>query len=244
MAIKSYIPHIPFYLQDKLLKIGIDSLAKLLNSNYLIVFQQLKQLYPSLNYNTLFDLYCLVNGLPLNSLNYQQKFQVKLAYAHLLPHYTPLPQISINKYLQLALNEATTTTNNNEVPIGAVIVKNDQVIATGTNQTISCSDITQHAEIVAITRAAKILGTHRLSECDLYVTIEPCLMCVGAILHSRIRRLIFGALEPKTGAVISQYRALNNINTNKHTEAIGPIDNDLYAKALQQFFSYKRIPNL
>ena len=129
---------------------------------------------------------------------------------------------------------------NNEVPIGAIITRNKEVIATGYNQTLNQQKSTKHAEIVALEKATQIIGSHRLNECDLYVTVEPCLMCCGAIIHSRIRRLIFGATENKTGAVISQYQVFNNLTVNHHTEVIGPINQKLYSTQLREFFKQKR----
>lgn len=229
---------IPLYLQAKLAGIGISNCEQLFSYNSLEVFQRLKALYPQINYKFLFDLHCLEHNLPVNSLNTAQKEQLKAAYNKLPPRHAPLAHAVIDHYLQVAQCIATSIAH--EVPIGAVVVKNNKIIAYGSNQTITTDDITRHAEIVALTHAANIIGTHRLEGCDLYVTIEPCLMCAGAILHSRIRRVIFGAIEPKTGAVVSQYKVFNNTAVNKHTEVIGPIDNNLYSKELQQFFAQKR----
>ena len=235
MPIKSSLP---FYLQQKLHQFGINDVNSLCKRDYLHVFQWLKDVYPSVGYRALFDLHCLVNQLPLNSLNQEAQRQLKSSYKQLLPQHAPLALTTITKYLDMARLMVTTGTH--EIPVGAIIVKDNEVISFGTNQTITNNNITHHAEIVAITNAANKLGNHRLNECDLYVTIEPCLMCVGAIIHSRIKRLVFGAIEPKTGAVISQYQALNNISVNKHTEAIGPVDNNLYAQDLQLFLRAKR----
>ena len=99
-------------------------------------------------------------------------------------------------FMREALQMAEFAQTAGEVPVGAVLVSGDKIIASGFNQSISTCDPTAHAELVAIRSAAKKLSNYRLADCDLYVTIEPCAMCVGAILHARVRRVIFGALEP------------------------------------------------
>ncbi|MBP9742925.1 MAG: tRNA-specific adenosine deaminase [Burkholderiales bacterium] len=229
---------IPLYLQAKLESIGISSCEQLSSYDSLEIFQKLKALHPQINYKFLFDLHCLGHNLPFNSLNAAQKEQLKAAYNKLPPRHFPLDAATIDHYLKITVEIADDIPN--EVPISALIVKNNKIIAWGKNQTITANDITRHAEIVAITQAARVIGTHRLDGCDLYVTIEPCLMCAGAILHSRIQRVIFGAIEPKTGAVVSQYQVFNNSAVNKHTEVIGPVDNALYSMKLQKFFAQKR----
>lgn len=232
---------IPFYLQAKLAKLAILNIVELRQLDYLKVYRWLKLLYPSLGNNVLYDLHCLSNGLALNSLNKEQQHFVFSQYKQQLPSYPPLAKNIIDGFLHQTLELSRYAITSNEIPIACIIVKNGVVIGRGYNQTRAHKQITGHAEILAIHEAASSLGTHRLTECDLYVTIEPCLMCVGAIMHSRIQRVIFGALEPKTGAIISQYRALDNFIVNKHTEAIGPIDNELYAEPLQEFLRAKRI---
>ncbi len=229
---------LPVYLQNKLKSLRINSLEELQKYNYFLIFQWLRDIYPSMGFRVLFDLYCLSHNQSLNTLDPEIKAKLKLTYKSLPPHFAPLPKDEIKKFMQIAL--AIARESDNEIPIGAVVVKDSQVIGWGNNQTIKTNDITAHAEIVAICDASKTLGNYRLDECDLYVTIEPCLMCSGAIINSRIRRVIFGAQEPKTGALISQYKILNNTNINKHTEAIGPIDNDLYSAPLRDFLKQKR----
>ena len=165
---------------------------------------------------------------------------VLTSYKKLCPSYVPLPEIIIDRYLGLAMDHAKIALDYNEIPIGTVIVKDDEVIACGYNQTLTSCNIIKHAEIVALEHAQKILHNHRLIDCDLYVTHEPCLMCMGAILHSRIKRVIFGTVEPKTGAIVSQYQVLKNAAVNHQTEAIGPINTKYYNKYLREFLKSKR----
>ena len=102
-----------------------------------------------------------------------------------------------NDFMQLALASAIQAAREGEVPVGAVVVLGGEVIATGRNAPIDGHDPTAHAEIMALRAAAKVLGNYRLPECELYVTLEPCAMCSGAMLHARLKRVVFGALDPK-----------------------------------------------
>jgi tRNA(adenine34) deaminase len=107
------------------------------------------------------------------------------------------------KLMKAALAEAVKAAGRGEVPVGAVIVRDGRIVARGSNRPIGSSDPTAHAEIVALRKAAKRAGNYRLPDCDLYVTVEPCAMCLGAIVQARVRRLVFGAPDPKAGAVMS-----------------------------------------
>lgn len=107
------------------------------------------------------------------------------------------------KLMRAALAEAAKAADRGEVPVGAVVVRSGLIVARGSNKPIRSSDPTAHAEIVALRRAAKKTGNYRLPDCDLYVTVEPCAMCLGAVVQARVRRLIFGASDPKAGAVRS-----------------------------------------
>ncbi|HDT14182.1 MAG TPA: nucleoside deaminase [Candidatus Aminicenantes bacterium] len=109
-------------------------------------------------------------------------------------------------FMRVALAEAAKAAASGEVPVGAVVVCGGKVFARGANRPIAASDPTAHAEIVALRRAARRRGNYRLPDCDLYVTVEPCAMCLGALVQTRIRRLVFGAPDPKAGAVSSTMR--------------------------------------
>ena len=136
-----------------------------------------------------------------------------------------------------ALEVARSATRTGDVPVGAIVITDDGVvIGRGFNEREANNDPTAHAEIVAILAAQQCLQNYRLNECDLYVTIEPCLMCSGAIINSRIKRVIFGACEPKTGACLSQHQVFNNKKTNHHTEVIGPINQSYYSRLISNFF--------
>ncbi|MDD3702542.1 MAG: tRNA adenosine(34) deaminase TadA [Caldicoprobacterales bacterium] len=139
-----------------------------------------------------------------------------------------------------ALAEAQKAYQLDEVPIGAVVVKNGEVIGRGHNLRESKKDPTLHAEIIAIRQAAAVLGGWRLTDCDLYVTIEPCPMCAGAILQARIRRLIFGARDPKAGCAGSLYNLLEDTRFNHRTEVTEGILKDSCSLIIKEYFRQKR----
>lgn len=145
-----------------------------------------------------------------------------------------------NHWMQQALALAEKARAINEVPVGALIVLNDQVISEGHNQPITQNDPTAHAEIVALRKAAITLNNYRLIDTTLYVTLEPCMMCVGAMIHSRVKRVVFGALEPKAGAIVSRMTLLNQSFLNhqiSHTSGILAHECGLI---LSNFFKEKR----
>jgi tRNA(adenine34) deaminase len=127
-----------------------------------------------------------------------------------------------------------------EVPVGAVLVRGDDVIAQGFNHPIGAHDPSAHAEMVALRAAAQTLSNYRLPGCELYVTLEPCLMCAGAIMHARIARVVYGARDPKTGACGSVVDAFANPQLNHHTTVIGGVLEDECGDALRAFFAERR----
>ncbi len=143
-------------------------------------------------------------------------------------------------FMALALQEAQVAAAKGEVPVGAVVVKDGVVIAVGHNSPIVDHDPTAHAEIVALRAAAKALGNYRLEDCELFVTLEPCAMCAGAMLHARLKRVVFGAAEAKTGAAGSVTNLFTNIALNHQTEIEGGVLADEASVMLQDFFQNKR----
>jgi tRNA(adenine34) deaminase len=142
--------------------------------------------------------------------------------------------------MSAALKEAEEACKTNEVPVGAVIVRNDTIIARAHNQIEMLQDPTAHAEIVAIGAAANHLGTWRLSGCTLYVTLEPCPMCAGAIVLSRLERLVFGAFDPKMGACSTIYNIVQDERLNHRVELISGILEEDSRILLREFFAKKR----
>jgi tRNA(adenine34) deaminase len=153
----------------------------------------------------------------------------------------PAPQIDADEtMMRLALDQAHNAWALAEVPVGAVLVKDGQMIATGFNQPIGNSDPTAHAEIQAMRAAAELLGNYRLSHCTLYVTLEPCAMCAGAMQHARIRRLVFGANDPKTGACGSVVDLFAEPKLNHHTQVRGGVLAVESGELLSKFFAERR----
>ena len=146
-------------------------------------------------------------------------------------------------YMQQALELARAAAKNNEVPVGAIIVKDGVVIGCGGNAPIGMHDPTAHAEIVAMREAAAHLGNYRLIDCTLYVTLEPCAMCCGAIQHARIARLVYGASDPKTGACGSVINLMTEPKLNHHTEVIDGILAEECGAVLTDFFRQRRLNN-
>ena len=127
------------------------------------------------------------------------------------------------EFMQLALDLATQAALNGEVPVGAIVVKDGVVIGRGSNAPVGLHDPTAHAEIIAMREAATYLGNYRLVDCTLYVTLEPCAMCSGAVQHARIARLVYGASDPKTGACGSVVNLMSEPKLNHHTEVLGGV---------------------
>ena len=143
-------------------------------------------------------------------------------------------------YMRHALELAKQGEALGEVPVGAVIVKDDQIIGEGFNQPISSCDPTAHAEVVALRDAASRIENYRLSGCTLYVTIEPCTMCAGSLIHARIKRLVFGAMEPKSGVVGSNDNALLLPHFNHSIETVSGVLADECSAIMSGFFAARR----
>ncbi len=143
-------------------------------------------------------------------------------------------------FMALAQTAAEEARAAGEVPVGAVLVKGDKVIARGFNHPIGAHDPSAHAEMVALRAAAQAVENYRLPGCELYVTLEPCLMCAGAIMHARIARVVFGARDPKTGACGSVVDAFANPQLNHHTTVTGGVLEQECGAALKSFFAERR----
>jgi tRNA(adenine34) deaminase len=143
-------------------------------------------------------------------------------------------------FMRAALDEARRALEAGEVPVGAIVVLDGQIIGRGFNQPISANDPTAHAEIVALRAASRARGNYRLVGTTLYVTIEPCLMCVGAMVHARVGTLVFGATEPKSGAVVSSCRAHELPSLNHRVEVTGGVLEEDCRGIIQEFFKTRR----
>jgi len=145
-----------------------------------------------------------------------------------------------HKFMEMAVKEALQASQAGEVPVGAILVKNGEVVARDHNRPISLNDPTAHAEVLVLRAGAARMGNYRLSGCELYVTIEPCLMCAGAIVQSRIARLIFGARDEKGGAVKSLYHILEDPHLNHRVQVIEGVLGEQCQEIMQAFFSARR----
>jgi tRNA(adenine34) deaminase len=143
-------------------------------------------------------------------------------------------------YMRLALELAKLAQNAGEVPVGALVVKDGEIIGRGFNAPISRHDPSAHAEMMALRDAAQNIGNYRLVGCELFVTLEPCMMCAGAIMHARIARLVYGASDPKTGACGSVLNAFAEPRLNHHTDVAGGVLADDCGLMLSNFFAQRR----
>ena len=143
-------------------------------------------------------------------------------------------------YMQMALDLARHAALSGEVPVGAIVVKDGVVIGRGANAPINLQDPTAHAEIIAMREAAQYLGNYRLVDCTLYVTLEPCVMCSGAMQHARIAKLVYGASDPKTGACGSVLNLMNEPKLNHHCDVVGGILAEECGALLSAFFKQRR----
>src|SRR5687768_6463323 len=143
--------------------------------------------------------------------------------------------------MRMALQQASAAAAAEEAPIGAVIVRDGQILASARNEREALRDPTAHAEMIAITQAAAAIGNWRLEGCTLYVTLEPCPMCAGAIVQARIPRIVYGAVDPKAGAVRSLYRLLEDPRLNHRCEVIEGVLAESCGRVLSEFFQRKRL---
>ncbi len=148
--------------------------------------------------------------------------------------------MSDETFMREALALARQAAAAGEVPVGAVVVRGGAIVGRGCNRPITSHDPSAHAEIVALREAAKRLGNYRLADCEIYVTLEPCAMCAGAILHARVARVAFGAADPKTGACGSVVNLLAEMRLNHHTAVAGGVLAAEAGALLQEFFGARR----
>lgn len=148
--------------------------------------------------------------------------------------------ISDELWMEEALREAQRAAAAGEVPVGAVVVCGEKIVGRGGNRNLTNDDPTAHAEIVALRQAARNIGNHRLPECQIFVTIEPCAMCAGALVHARLRRLVYGADDPKAGAVGSVLQVVNHPRLNHQMQITSGVLAARCGELLQSFFVEKR----
>ena len=148
--------------------------------------------------------------------------------------------MSHQSFMEAAIDQARRGLASGEVPIGAVLVIGGEIIARAYNRPITSVDPTAHAEVVLLRAAAKATGNYRLTDATVYVTLEPCLMCVGALVHARVKEVVYGAVEPKTGALVSSMRALETPGLNHRFAVTGGVLEEQCRGLVQEFFRAKR----
>jgi tRNA(adenine34) deaminase len=151
------------------------------------------------------------------------------------------PKDKDEQWMDAALAEAAAAQAAGEVPVGAVIVLDEEILARGRNRNLRDHDPSAHAEIIAMREAGRILGNHRLEGCELFVIIEPCAMCAGAMMHARLKRLVYGAKDPKAGAVESVIQVLNHPRLNHQMEITAGVLEEQCAEILRSFFRTRRV---
>jgi len=144
-------------------------------------------------------------------------------------------------FMKIALAEAEDAYRHGEVPVGAVLVHEGNILARAHNSPISKNDPSAHAEMLVLRKASEIMGNYRLAGTELYVTIEPCIMCAGAIIHARVERVIFGARDPKCGAVVSLYNVLDDKRLNHQVKITEGILKEECGEIISRFFKEKRV---
>ncbi|WP_082151148.1 tRNA adenosine(34) deaminase TadA [Chromobacterium sp. LK1] len=224
------------WLQD----IGVTDADGLRRRGVVLAFLQLKSRGHTATRKLLFALEAACRGIHWNQLSADDKARLLQELAEHPPVIAPPPDADIARYLAQALDLAALAAAADEIPVGAVVVRNGEIIGRGYNQPISRRDPSAHAEILALRDAATTLGNYRLDGCDLYVTLEPCLMCSGAIMHARIARVIYGAADAKTGAAGSVLDAFANSRLNHHAAVFGGRMADDCAQPLTAFFQQRR----
>jgi tRNA(adenine34) deaminase len=158
----------------------------------------------------------------------------------ILDHASSAQELADQRFMAIALEQAERAWKLGEVPVGAILVKDGVVIATGFNQPIGKHDPTAHAEIVALRAAAEKLGNYRLPGCELYVTLEPCVMCSGAMMHARLARVVYAAVDPKTGVCGSVLNLFEQERLNHHTVVTGGVLATEASAMLKAFFAERR----
>lgn len=221
-------------------QMGIHSSDDLRQMGAITAFLHLKAAGHTITESTLWQLVALAENRPLQSLGNDEKQQWRRQIKQHRPVALFPSMHTMRPWMQSALDQAKLALAAGEVPVGAVVVYQGQIIGQGHNRCVSQHNISQHAEIAAISAASAQLHNYRLDQCDLYVTLEPCSMCAGAIMQSRIARLIYAAAEPKSGAAGSVVDLFAHKSLNPHTAVLGGVMQAQASALLRQFFQQRR----
>ena len=220
--------------------LGICSLADLQQSGAVRTFLLLKASGLTLTRSTLWQLEALARGIAVQDLSNDARQALLAELAAHPPADVFPPPAECASMMQHALAQAKLAAQTGEIPVGAVVVQQGRIIAAAHNTCVSSHNISHHAEIRALAQAGEALGNYRLDGCDVYITLEPCPMCASALIQARVRRVIFGAAEPKTGAAGSVINLFTNTALNKHTAVFGGVLAEECKAVLQDFFAARR----
>ncbi|MBH5329482.1 nucleoside deaminase [Eikenella sp. S3360] len=238
-AIPLTTPPLAPQTRHTLLQLGIANTSALRRTGPAAAFLLLKAAGLTVTESTLWQLVLLAEGRT-GHLNDGEKAQWRSRLRAHRPVAVFPPADDMAHWMRQALQQAGQAAAAGEVPVGAVVVRRGEIVGSGANACISGHSVCRHAEILALTEAGRKLGNYRLDGCDLYVTLEPCSMCAGAIMQSRIRRLVYAAAEPKSGAAGSVLDLFAHKALNPHTAVLGGILADESSRLLQRFFNERR----
>ena len=220
--------------------LGIRRVEELHDTGSVQAFLLLKAAGLTVTRSTLWQLEALLLGIKPQDLPQTHKNALEQAVKNHPPVSVFPTSSEMETFMRAALVQAEQSALIGEIPVGAVVVSNNQIIAAAHNTCVNDHDISRHAEIRALAAAGAAFQNYRLDECDLYITLEPCAMCASAIIQARVRRVIYGAAEPKTGAAGSVVNLFANPLLNKHTAIKGSILEDECKAVLQEFFQTRR----
>lgn len=232
-------PFTPKVLQA-LQSLGIRTQADIKAHGAAEVFLLLKAAGLTITRSTLWQLAAAERNISAHDLRPSEKASLLEAVRQHQPVAVFPPQTEMEYFMRAALAQAELSAATGEVPVGAVAVKNGEIIAAAHNTCVDSCNISRHAEISVLEAAGKALQNYRLDGCDVYVTLEPCSMCAGALIQARVARVVYGAKEPKTGAAGSVVDLFGNGRLNNHTAVAGGVLADECGALLQRFFHAKR----
>lgn len=221
-------------------RLGIRTLADLRQTGAVQTFLLLKTSGLTLTKSTLWQLESLLDGTPPQEMSQAHKARLLAELKNHPPVAAFPPQGEMAHFMGLALEQAKLSALMGEIPVGAVIVSDGKIIASAHNTCIADCNVSRHAEINALAQAGSEMQNYRLDGCDIYITLEPCAMCASALIQARIRRVIYGAAEPKTGAAGSIVNLFADKRLNTHTAIRGGILQEECRAVLSRFFQNKR----
>ena len=221
-------------------RLGFATLADLRETGSAKAFLLLKAAGCTVTQSTLWQLEALLLGIAATDLSDAQKAALSEHIKQHPPVAVFLTPSEMAEFMQAALRQAEQSAQMGEIPVGAVVVHKGQIIAAAHNTCVHDHNISHHAEIRALAQAGAALNNYRLDGCDVYITLEPCAMCASALIQARVKRVIFGAAEPETGAAGSVLNLFENSLLNKHTAVLGGVLADECRNLLQAFFQKKR----